>query len=137
MWLSLFIYSLLFSVRLVRIGLKKMKLDPNNQLASQLESKYQEALIAFYWGMELYRRIGKSFDIKVFMNCRFGMMSWAVLAITYCIKQVSLCCIYKGLEWMTYVIHPIRNQMKISRTLTNQINHSTPVGSGETKLIDE
>lgn len=40
-------------------------------------------------GMELYPRIGKSFDIKVFTNCRFGMMSWAVLAVTYCIKQVD------------------------------------------------
>ncbi|KAK8989387.1 hypothetical protein V6N11_063815 [Hibiscus sabdariffa] len=39
------------------------------------------------WGMELYPRIGKSFDIEVFTNCRFGMMSWAVLAITYCMKQ--------------------------------------------------
>ncbi|KAF5953181.1 hypothetical protein HYC85_011125 [Camellia sinensis] len=44
-------------------------------------------IIDFYWGMELYPRIGKNFDIKVFTNCRFGMMSWAVLAITYCIKQ--------------------------------------------------
>ncbi|ERN12476.1 7-dehydrocholesterol reductase [Amborella trichopoda] len=44
-------------------------------------------IIDFYWGMELYPRIGKSFDIKVFTNCRFGMMSWAVLAVTYCIKQ--------------------------------------------------
>ncbi|KAH9667881.1 7-dehydrocholesterol reductase [Citrus sinensis] len=40
-----------------------------------------------YKGMELYPRIGKNFDIKVFTNCRFGMMSWAVLAVTYCIKQ--------------------------------------------------
>lgn len=39
--------------------------------------------------MELYPRIGKNFDIKVFTNCRFGMMSWAVLAVTYCIKQVD------------------------------------------------
>ncbi|CAN6452710.1 unnamed protein product [Victoria cruziana] len=44
-------------------------------------------IIDFYWGMELYPRIGKNFDIKVFTNCRFGMMSWAVLAVTYCIKQ--------------------------------------------------
>ncbi|XP_039688836.1 7-dehydrocholesterol reductase isoform X3 [Medicago truncatula] len=44
-------------------------------------------IIDFYWGMELYPRIGKYFDIKVFTNCRFGMMSWAVLALTYCIKQ--------------------------------------------------
>ena len=43
----------------------------------------------FLQGMELYPRIGKNFDIKVFTNCRFGMMSWAVLAVTYCIKQVA------------------------------------------------
>ncbi|KAL5723958.1 7-dehydrocholesterol reductase [Ranunculus cassubicifolius] len=44
-------------------------------------------IIDFYWGMELYPRIGKHFDIKVFTNCRFGMMAWAVLSVTYCIKQ--------------------------------------------------
>ncbi|KAK8607993.1 hypothetical protein V6N13_023450 [Hibiscus sabdariffa] len=49
--LLLFISSILFSVvtassdGLVRIGLKKMKLDPNNRLASQLESEDREALI--------------------------------------------------------------------------------------------
>ncbi|CAF2097791.1 unnamed protein product [Brassica rapa subsp. trilocularis] len=47
-------------------------------------------IIAFYWGMELYPRISKNFDIKIFTNCRFGMMSWAVLAITYCIKQYEI-----------------------------------------------
>lgn len=47
-------------------------------------------IIDFYWGMELYPRIGKDFDIKVFTNCRFGMMSWAVLAVTYCIKQYEM-----------------------------------------------
>ncbi|XP_042449563.1 7-dehydrocholesterol reductase-like [Zingiber officinale] len=47
-------------------------------------------IIDFYWGMELYPRIGKNFDIKVFTNCRFGMMSCAVLAITYCIKQYEM-----------------------------------------------
>ncbi|CAA6671151.1 unnamed protein product [Spirodela intermedia] len=49
-------------------------------------------IIDFYWGMELYPRIGKSFDIKVFTNCRFGMMSWAVLSLTYCIKQNASGC---------------------------------------------
>ncbi|XVF27918.1 hypothetical protein REPUB_Repub14bG0150900 [Reevesia pubescens] len=50
--LSLFISSLLFSVvsassdGLVRIGLKKMKLDPNNRLAARLESKDREAFKA-------------------------------------------------------------------------------------------
>ncbi|KAI7986120.1 7-dehydrocholesterol reductase [Camellia lanceoleosa] len=32
-------------------------------------------IIDFYWGMELYPRIGKNFDIKDFTNCRFGMIS--------------------------------------------------------------
>ncbi|RZC56779.1 hypothetical protein C5167_015635 [Papaver somniferum] len=49
-------------------------------------------IIDFYWAMELYPRIGKYFDIKVFTstNCRFGMMSWGVLAVTYCIKQYEM-----------------------------------------------
>lgn len=47
-------------------------------------------LVDFYWGMELYPRIGQNFDIKVFTNCRFGMMSWAVLVVTYAIKQIEL-----------------------------------------------
>ncbi|KAE8728836.1 Aspartic proteinase A2 [Hibiscus syriacus] len=50
--LSLFISSLLFSLvfasddGLVRIEMKKMKLDPNNRLAGQLDSKDREALRA-------------------------------------------------------------------------------------------
>ncbi|KAE9444877.1 hypothetical protein C3L33_23226, partial [Rhododendron williamsianum] len=62
-------------------------------------------IIDFYWGMELYPRIGKDFDIKVFTNCRFGMMSWAVLAVTYCIKQGqgdSLLLHYELLRWNKY-----------------------------------
>ncbi|CAF1929516.1 unnamed protein product [Brassica napus] len=47
-------------------------------------------VILVHVGMELYPRIGKNFDIKVFTNCRFGMMSWAVLAVTYCIKQYEI-----------------------------------------------
>ena len=39
-------------------------------------------------GMELYPRVGRYFDIKTFTNCRFGMMSWPLLALTYAIKQV-------------------------------------------------
>eukprot|EP00245_Coleochaete_scutata_P012820 TRINITY_DN5029_c0_g1_i1.p1 TRINITY_DN5029_c0_g1~~TRINITY_DN5029_c0_g1_i1.p1 ORF type:complete len:493 (+),score=88.62 TRINITY_DN5029_c0_g1_i1:52-1479(+) len=44
----------------------------------------------FFWGMELYPRIGKWFDVKTFTNCRFGMMGWAVLVVTYAIKQYEL-----------------------------------------------
>jgi 7-dehydrocholesterol reductase len=28
----------------------------------------------FYWGIELYPRLSEWFDIKMFTNCRFGMM---------------------------------------------------------------
>ncbi|KAJ6892803.1 hypothetical protein NC651_025879 [Populus alba x Populus x berolinensis] len=38
-------------------------------------------------GVELYLRIGKNLGIKVFTNCKFGMMACAILALTYCIKQ--------------------------------------------------
>ncbi|XP_073142045.1 7-dehydrocholesterol reductase-like isoform X2 [Henckelia pumila] len=40
-------------------------------------------------GKKLYPCIGKNFDIKFFTNCKFGMMCWAVLAVTYCIKQLK------------------------------------------------
>lgn len=44
----------------------------------------------FYWGMELYPRIGDSFDLKIWTNCRMGMMSWAVLILCYAVKQHQL-----------------------------------------------
>eukprot|EP00897_Mesotaenium_endlicherianum_P010764 jgi/Mesen1/9716/ME000693S09273 len=47
-------------------------------------------LFLYFKGMELYPRIGKYFDIKTFTNCRFGMMGWALLAITYAIKQYEV-----------------------------------------------
>ena len=41
----------------------------------------------FYWGMELYPRIGKHFDLKTWTNCRMGMMGWGVLVLCYAVKQ--------------------------------------------------
>lgn len=38
-------------------------------------------------GTELYPRIGKHFDIKVWTNCRMGMMLWAVLPLCFAAKQ--------------------------------------------------
>ncbi len=40
-------------------------------------------------GMELYPRLGKNFDIKDFLHCRFGMMAWTILIISCAIKQAS------------------------------------------------
>eukprot|EP00834_Sanchytrium_tribonematis_P003562 NODE_141_length_15967_cov_0.946118.p4 type:complete len:415 gc:universal NODE_141_length_15967_cov_0.946118:14375-13131(-) len=38
-------------------------------------------LFDLYWGIELYPRI-RNFDIKLFTNCRYGMMLWNI--IIYC-----------------------------------------------------
>jgi len=42
----------------------------------------------FYWGCELYPRI-LGFDIKVWTNCRMGMMGWGVLNLAYAYKQLK------------------------------------------------
>ncbi|XP_075534065.1 uncharacterized protein LOC142567798 isoform X2 [Dermacentor variabilis] len=38
-------------------------------------------VLDFYWGMELYPRIGERLDIKQWTNCRFGMMMWQLLVL--------------------------------------------------------
>lgn len=43
----------------------------------------------YYWGTELYPQI-LGWNIKKFINCRFGMMSWGVLLLSYCAKQAEL-----------------------------------------------
>ncbi|KAH6929026.1 hypothetical protein HPB50_022485 [Hyalomma asiaticum] len=35
----------------------------------------------FFWGLELYPRIGKRFDVKLWTNSRFGMMLWQILVL--------------------------------------------------------
>ncbi len=43
-------------------------------------------LFDYYWGIELHPRMF-GIDIKQFTNCRFGMMIWPLLLITYMFKQ--------------------------------------------------
>ncbi len=43
----------------------------------------------YYWGTELYPRV-LGWDIKMFTNCRFGMMGWAMMIISYAAKQQQL-----------------------------------------------
>lgn len=43
----------------------------------------------YYWGTELYPRIF-GWDVKVFTNCRFGMMSWGLIIISFAAKQSQL-----------------------------------------------
>uniref|UniRef100_A0A2C9JXE6 7-dehydrocholesterol reductase n=1 Tax=Biomphalaria glabrata TaxID=6526 RepID=A0A2C9JXE6_BIOGL len=43
----------------------------------------------YYWGMELYPRI-YGFDVKVFTNCRFGLMIWALMVCIHAVKSYEL-----------------------------------------------
>lgn len=43
----------------------------------------------FYWGTELYPRIF-GWDVKMFTNCRFGMMGWGLILLSCGAKQHQL-----------------------------------------------
>ena len=43
-------------------------------------------LFDYYWGTELYPRI-LDWDVKMFTICRFGMMGWPLLILSYAAKQ--------------------------------------------------
>jgi 7-dehydrocholesterol reductase len=46
-------------------------------------------LTDFYRGVELYPRIF-NVDIKLITNCRYGMLSWALLSVIFCMKTFEL-----------------------------------------------
>jgi 7-dehydrocholesterol reductase len=43
----------------------------------------------YFWGMELYPRV-LGWDVKMFTNCRFGMMAWGLVLISFAAKQSQL-----------------------------------------------
>lgn len=43
----------------------------------------------FFWGRELYPRIA-GIDIKMLTNCRFGMMSWGLIILSFAAKQKEM-----------------------------------------------
>ncbi|WP_419420796.1 7-dehydrocholesterol reductase [Legionella sp. D16C41] len=43
----------------------------------------------YYWGTELYPILG-GINLKMFINCRFGMMSWGLILLSYAAKQHQL-----------------------------------------------
>lgn len=43
----------------------------------------------FYWGTELYPRVA-GIDVKQFTNCRFAMMGWSLILLSYAFKQFEL-----------------------------------------------
>jgi 7-dehydrocholesterol reductase len=40
----------------------------------------------YYWGTELYPRV-LGWDVKQFTNCRFGMMAWPLILLSFAAKQ--------------------------------------------------
>lgn len=53
-------------------------------------------LFDFYWGTELYPRV-LGWDLKQFTNCRFGMMGWPILLLSYAAKQAELSTLSDGM----------------------------------------
>jgi 7-dehydrocholesterol reductase len=43
----------------------------------------------YYWGTELYPRIG-NWDVKLFTNCRFGLMLWVLAPISFAAAQKEI-----------------------------------------------
>lgn len=46
-------------------------------------------LMDIYWGTELYPRV-LGWDVKMFTNCRFGMMVWAIAPLAFAHKSMEL-----------------------------------------------
>ncbi len=46
-------------------------------------------LFDYYWGTELYPRVA-GLNLKMFITCRFGMMSWVIILLSYLAKQDQL-----------------------------------------------
>lgn len=80
-WGALNVFSLLFCVLLYLKG---------RYLPSSTDSGItNNVLFDYYWGTELYPQV-LGWNIKKFITCRFGMMSWGLLLISYCAKQEEL-----------------------------------------------
>ncbi|XP_041357339.1 7-dehydrocholesterol reductase-like [Gigantopelta aegis] len=78
---SLNIFSLLFCLFLYFKGL----LAPSSTDSGTTGN----VLFDYYWGTELYPKVW-GFDLKVFTNCRFGMMVWALLVCVFALKSYEL-----------------------------------------------
>jgi 7-dehydrocholesterol reductase len=42
----------------------------------------------YYWGTELYPRV-LGWDVKMFTNCRFGMMGWPLILLSFAARQAA------------------------------------------------
>jgi 7-dehydrocholesterol reductase len=48
-----------------------------------------DVIFDYFWGMELYPRVF-GWDVKMFTNCRFGMMAWGLILLSFAAKQREL-----------------------------------------------
>ncbi|CAN0148496.1 unnamed protein product [Pylaiella littoralis] len=71
-------FSLFFVLGLMFKGLYFPSTDDSGSNGSFLQN--------YWWGTELYPRVFGA-DVKMFTNCRFGMMYWAVGAVIYAYTQ--------------------------------------------------
>lgn len=78
---ALNVFSLLFCLFLLLKG----KYAPS----SNDSGSSGNLIFDYYWGTELYPRLA-GWDIKMFTNCRFGMMSWPLIIISFAAKQNEL-----------------------------------------------
>ncbi|OGT50690.1 MAG: 7-dehydrocholesterol reductase [Gammaproteobacteria bacterium RIFCSPHIGHO2_12_FULL_42_13] len=78
---ALNIFSLVFCALLYLKG----RLNPS----SSDHSTSGNMIFDYYWGTELYPRVF-GWDIKQFTNCRFGMMSWPIIILSFAAKQNEL-----------------------------------------------
>ena len=78
---ALNIFSLIFCVLLYIKG----RFFPSSTDASTSNN----ILFDYYWGTELYPQVF-GWSVKKFITCRFGMMSWGLLLISYAAKQEAL-----------------------------------------------
>lgn len=78
---ALNVFSLLFCLMLYFKGRFKPSSSDNSTSGN--------FIFDYYWGTELYPRIF-GWDIKQFTNCRFGMMSWPIIIISFAAKQAQL-----------------------------------------------
>lgn len=74
-------FSLLFCLFLYLKGIFKPSTSDNGSTGNPF--------FDYYWGTELYPRIF-NWDVKQFTNCRFGMMSWGLILLSYAAKQEQL-----------------------------------------------
>ncbi len=78
---ALNVFSLLFCLLLYFKGIYKPSTPDSGSSGNPL--------FDYYWGTDLYPHIF-GFNVKHFTNCRFGMMAWPLLIISFAVKQHEL-----------------------------------------------